>query len=589
MMLSDSTTLSKRSVDRDEPAENAVLEAVSDVVVEHLRERAGSAGSERDPAPVLIQVDGPGKSQFLQKLGEKLDPHVANKLAAKSGSHARTRKSRKRRRPEWTAIQFDAWQYQRLSPPWWWLLSTIDKQIRAHCLARGWWPWARQRWRDVRERLMQLGRDLLWVLPGAVILSLGWELLGNTVFHQLKWLVTAAGGIAALVALLSSIRNALTRHLLAESPRGTKALLRTTDPMEDLLRRYGFLVQSAGTGLIVLIDNLDRCHADYVVEMLEGIQTLLRNLPESKRGWLRKLLERNGSKTTASETKASPRHEPRTSGPPLVVFVVAADRGWLCDSYLHVYQEFEASAREPGRPFGLAFIEKIFEFALRIPTVPAAASVQARTDRNRKGPLNPFQKCDQEIEVRETLRHEENGLGAERERSEAPPPVLVLRTYAVKQLAKIESEARRRGQRRDTTQHLDQLLAELDPGPAVQLQLKTAYCVNRTAQLLAGHAVDADDHAIYRLGLWTVLELKWPLLASHLTRHPHDLEHIAKETAPDGIDADLKLVFDDPMARRLARGVIDVKLTAEDIEQFTTPLPCLSPSASDFQVMEAAA
>jgi hypothetical protein len=556
-MLSSSAVASSPPGEHDESAEEAVLDAISKVVADHLCDRAASQLSGCDPAPVLIQIDGPGRSRFLQKLGERLDPPNRPRRAPATAPGGDQ---------DWTAIQFDAWQYQRLSPPWWWLMSVIDQQIRARCHGRGWLPWIRQRSKDIWGRLMRLARDLLWVVPGALVFFVGWELQGKTMFHVLKWSVTVAGGIAAAIALLSSIRNALMRHLLAESPRGTKALLRTTDPMEDLLRRYAFLIRSTRTGMIVLIDNLDRCHAEYVVEMLEGIQTLLRNLPEC-----------NGS----APRKAA--QQPR-----VVAFVVAADRGWLCDSFLHVYQDFEASAHEPGRPFGLAFLDKIFEFALRIPTVPAAISVAARRISVHDIP-SPFGAGANELEIRATLRDEEYPREDMRVSSMDVTPVPLLRRHAVERLAEIELKSDPRRQPTDTAQQLDQLLAVLDPGPAVQRQLATAYCVNRTTQLLAGHAVDADQHAIHRLGLWTVLELKWPLLANHLSRHPDDLEDIAKHTAPSGIDGDLRLVFDDPMARRLTRGVCGVRLTSADIERFTTPLPCHSRATTELLRTQAAA
>jgi KAP family P-loop domain len=63
-------------------------------------------------------------------------------------------------------------------------------------------------------------------------------------------------------------------------------------------------VRSAGTSIIVLIDNLDRCRADYVVEMLEGIQTLLRN-PRAATRW-------------------SLRRPPRPERFPFIAFVVRA-------------------------------------------------------------------------------------------------------------------------------------------------------------------------------------------------------------------------------------------------------------------------
>ena len=261
---------------------------------------------------------------------------------------------------------------------------------------------------------------------------------------------------------------------------------------------------------------------------------------------------------------------------PLVAFVVAADRGWLCDSYLHAYKDFEQSAHQPGRPFGLKFVDKVFDIALRIPTVPAAAAQRRSEPRNTTQKENPFRDLKSEPRVRAALRAEERALQPESEHpSRIPPPVPQLRICAVEQLADIELDPDRdppqRRQCRDTARQLDELLAALDPGTAVQRQLDVAYCVKRTTQLLAGHDVDDDDNAIYRLGLWTILELKCPLLAQHLSRHPTDIQHLGQETMPERVDADLKLVFTHPAARRIANG-FRVRLTANDIVRFTTPL-----------------
>jgi hypothetical protein len=391
---------------------------------------------------------------------------------------------------------------------------------------------------------------LLWVVPGAAIFFLGEELSNKDVLTTLDDFVKVGGGIAAALALLSSIRNALRRHLLAQSPRGANALLRSTDPMADLLRRYTFLVRSAGSPIIVLIDNLDRCRAEYVVEMLEGIQTILRH-PQARRPMSR---------------------HPRPC--PMMAFVVAADRGWLCDSYRHVYNDFEHSAHEPGRPFGLIFVDKIFDIALRIPTVPAAAAQRPSESRDTTPGRNPFLGLTSELEVRAALRAQERALQpASEPLSTVPPPVAQLRIHAVEQLAEIElaGNPRERRQCLDTARRLDELLAALDPGTAVQRQLDVAYCVKRTTQLLAGHEVDDDDHAIYRLGLWTILQLRWPYLAQHLTLHPKDIQHLGGDTTPQGVDDDLKLVFAHPTARRIANHFY-VRLTAGDIVKFTTPV-----------------
>ncbi|MBA3746255.1 MAG: hypothetical protein H0W96_02020 [Solirubrobacterales bacterium] len=405
-------------------------------------------------------------------------------------------------------------------------------------------------------------KDLFWVLPGVALVLLAWDRWEDKMLEPLNWLLTGAGGIAATLALLTALSNALRRHLLAESPRGTTALLRSTDPMEDLLRRYALLLRSARGPVIVLVDNLDRCHADYVVEMLEGIQTLLRQ-PRTARRWTLRT---------------------RTEQPcPFVAFVVAADRDWLCDSYLQVYKEFETSAQQPGRPFGLVFVDKIFDVALRIPTVPpplpgSSAAVTAFNGSGRSPNHDrAFDDCSTELEVRKALRHAELALDPEARDSECVPrPAPALRIAAVDRLVLIElgrganDEPRPRRQCLETARVLDGLVAELAPGPVVQRQIDSAYCVSRTTQLLASHEVDEDADAIARLALWTILELRWPRLAAHLTRHPDQISDFQNGRTPE--DDDLAAVLDDRAAHDLITGAGNVRLCQADIERFTQPL-----------------
>src|SRR5919204_60121 len=90
---------------------------------------------------------------------------------------------------------------------------------------------------------------------------------------------------------------------LLGSPRGAVAVLqRTRDPMGIVKRRFDFLIRRIDAPVAIFIDDLDRCRSDYVVELLEGIQTLF----------------------VTSQ----------------VTYVVAADRGWLCESYAKIYEDF---------------------------------------------------------------------------------------------------------------------------------------------------------------------------------------------------------------------------------------------------------
>src|SRR3954470_2525684 len=326
--------------DPSQQAREAALTAVATVVAQHLREENETPKLREDRAlPLIVHVHGPGKSTFLETLSGQLDKGAQNSDP-----------------DNWTTIRFDAWQHQRVDPPWWWLINAIDGELRLRFRMHSRLRWARKRAADlVVFRGWRFLRDALWVLPGGVLLYLASHLWGmDTVAKFFGGVLGAAGGVAALLALVSSLGNALRRHLLAQSPRGAKAVVSNSDPMSDLLQRYGFLVKTAGTPILVVIENLDRCRADYVVQMLKGIQTLLR-IPRGHRGEM-----------------------------PLVAFAVAADQAWLCDSYLQVYGDFSESAHAPGRPFGQDFLDKIFHVSLRVPVVPANATVTAKVDERQR-------------------------------------------------------------------------------------------------------------------------------------------------------------------------------------------------------------
>ena len=531
-------------------AETAVLDEISRVLAGHL-EHWRSRRREHDrlaTSPVLIQIDGPGRSLFLEKLAGQLDPE-GSAVADDEES---------RQPPElgrWTVIRFDAWQYQRVAPPWWWLIKTIDVQIRGRFRGvegrRGLRQWRR---RDLRWRARLLGGDLVLAIPALVIAALlgvlAWRLSGvNGFVEVLQWAVTAVAAVTAFLSIGYSAASALRRHLLVTSPAGAKAVLQTSDPMSELMARYRFLIESSGTDVAILIDNLDRCRADYVVELLEGIQTLFKD-------------------------------EVRATTEAMVLYVVAADRGWLCDSYLTVYDEFKESAREPGRPFGRSFLDKVFDFSLRIPTVPAATSLAAEraTRHGLDGDAQRIMRAEREIAVREQL--------VTLERADVPvtgmpgPPNQELRHYAVGRLADLEYKSSTKSCP-DTEDELRELAAMAEPGPVIVRHLVAAYCVQRTVLLLAGHAIDVDERAIKRLGLWTILSLRWPLLADWLKQHPDGIDGLRDGVAPEGAGSEIAAVYALPEARRFGSLADGYRLDADAVRRFAIPIDVLAIRASN--------
>jgi hypothetical protein len=85
--------------------------------------------------PLIVQLEDPGHSGMLEQLKGRLSPASGSKPAADGSDprrdDRRTRRHAEHRRAEpWTVVEFDAWQHQRLAPPWWWLVDGIDEQIR---------------------------------------------------------------------------------------------------------------------------------------------------------------------------------------------------------------------------------------------------------------------------------------------------------------------------------------------------------------------------------------------------------------------------------------------------------------------------
>jgi hypothetical protein len=519
-------------------AQKAALGAIANVLTTHLEDERDR--STNAPSPVLIQVDGPGGRDLVDLVAECLreppadqgrraeaDNEFAGAPAPADQPPPRAQES------AWTVVRFDAWQYQRVAPPWWWLITAVDRQLREDFRQRGASVMRRKRLADYRWRLGQFVRDLVPVLPLVFAALLLWFLTGQAARGQfLQWAAGVIGGLTTLVAFLWSATNAVRRLLIA-SPANVQATMRASDPMADLKLRYSFLIRSADRPIALVIDNLDRCRAEYVVELLEGIQTLLKN-PESA---------------------ADPAR--------LVAVLVPAAQGWLCDSYLQVYKEFQEAMRQPGRPFGLAFLDRVFDLALRLPRIPPAPAMDERGAAVEKV-RRQIQTADSELEIRKLV------AGAECRHTGGRPsfdPVLRLRLDAVRRLGKLDACSHNRPGL-DTAKDLAALTNAMAPGPTVAKQLRTAYCVQRTTQLLGGHPIDEDPDAVHRLGLWTILDLRWPLLAEHLARHPGHVTLLQRQEAPAGVGEELEQVFQDPEAARVATGWPGAELSPDSVRRF---------------------
>ncbi len=89
----------------------------------------------------------------------------------------------------------------------------------------------------------------------------------------------------------------------------------------------------------------------------------------------------------------------------------------------------------------------------------------------------------------------------------------------------------------------------LDPNPRAMKRFINAYALRKAIALLGGGDIETGP-----LALWTLMELRWPLLADYLSDHPEMVERIGSELASDGIPPDIKELFKDSAVVAVVQG-----------------------------------
>ena len=266
---------------------------------------------------------GSGKSSLLNFLRAELQPEPAKRSQQRPDTNDAPPVS-------WIVVDFNAWQRQRVEPPWWSLIDTVYTQARTelktvhHEPFQSWKLMLRERW----WRFTTGRRDHLI----AVVIS--FLLLGGVFYWAQRHPSTLPDVIksgATLIGVVGGIWSTLllvSRSLLSGSSQSAQAFMqRSGDPMERVAKHFVDLAHWIDKPITIFIDDLDRCQTAYVVTLLEGIQTLF-NVPR-------------------------------------VVYVITADRRWLHVCFEKIYEHFVDAVREPGRELGSLFLEKAFETSMQ--------------------------------------------------------------------------------------------------------------------------------------------------------------------------------------------------------------------------------
>ncbi|MDP1848801.1 MAG: P-loop NTPase fold protein, partial [Solirubrobacteraceae bacterium] len=423
---------------------------------------------------------------------------------------------------DWLVVEFDAWRQMRVGPPWWALLASLRHAIRDDLR---WDSALRLRVREALHRGRRGGPlyavALIALLGLVLLLGFGVDLGG--IDRTVSSILVVLGGLGTLIAGAS----ALGRFLLWDSVAGAKVFEQSQrDPMDSVAEHFGWLVARAGKPVVFFVDDLDRCSNEYVVALLDAVQTLVRDAPARR---------------------ARRRRAPAQDAPtPVCHVVVAADGRWIRTSYEQEHAHFADAVAEPGRALGYLFLAKIFQLTVEVPAISphrqdafmrgllrSAGGDAGRDDAREiatKAAVVEQQVQDSTSEA-ETL--------AAYDHAEAPVRAAVAEKVVAK-LAEKQIE-------RSTEHALERFAPLLEANPRAMKLFVNAYGVARALQILEDNVVPRDP-----LALWTIVRTRWPGLAEYVRGHPEAIEALAAGgPGPPATPKDIEALFGAPAVRRV--------------------------------------
>lgn len=398
------------------------------------------------------------------------------------------------REPPWLVVDYNAWRNQGLGPAWWTVMNAVHDGAISGLRKSPDDAWWRVRVSHLFWRL-----KIAWI-PTAITAVVTLVALYVVLFVELRdgW-PDILKNVTALATFLGTIFLLRGESGIVNSQTAKRYVELARDPLGPLTRRYEDMIEEIGRPVAVMIDDLDRCNAQFVVELLQTVQTLYRRAR--------------------------------------VLYVVAGDRDWICASYEKIYSDFTGTVAEPGRSLGHLFVEKVFQLSVEVPPL---------LDHQRDSFWNdliagtPETTPAEEQRIEEEIAEEVDNLDTEAE----------IISYVQSQRGDARrasiagAQAFRRMQSAPLTREREHFLSRyahlIEPNPRAMKRLLNAYGFRRGYDIQAVAPSDPDA-----LARWTILENRWPILTDHLS---------GRKSGADTGQAIDALMLDDEV-RRVAEGL----------------------------------
>ena len=480
-----------------------------------------SASDEDDNRAFIVHMHGPwgsGKSTVLNFIRAQLE-------------HEST---------PWLVVEYNAWRSQRLAPPWWSLILAVQKAA----LRRSDIGLLEKRWLALRWHWMRARADYVPMLKGFALLLLAfgitWFLLvppsptasetyKTTAAAKSLGLISIAavkdlfGSIAAIVTAIAGIL-AFGRSLLFGGGAAAKAYESLqTDPYTPMMTLFCRLVRAIDRPIIVFVDDLDRCERDYVCELLENIQTMLRSAP--------------------------------------ITYLIAADRKWITTSFEKRYADFSQLSTDAGRPLGFQFLDKLFQVSATLPVIPPQLRVQFWN-----GLLHPAAKAPAPALSESAANAKAVAAVADaRTLEDLQAATKAESNPIIQQAIRAEGARKLAGEevRSETEHRLQRFGALIEANPRAMKRLANAVGMNLARAQIEGR----DEVSFEGVARWTIIELRWPLLADWLAENPNRISGSTDDLDPFGASEELRKLLDLQSVKAVIGGARDKgRLTAKLLE-----------------------
>lgn len=293
-----------------------------------------------------------------------------------------------------------------------------------------------------------------------------------------------AKDVAVLVGLFISLWSFIQVFIRSIAPGASKSAQSFLDiignPLDVVSRHFNEQIISCKKPVLICIDDLDRCQPDYVVGLLEGIQSLFRGTG--------------------------------------VIYLVACDREYISVCFEKKYDFLKNSPGETGNRVGYFFLDKLFQISTRLPVLqPTARKFYTDSLLGVKNERQSVMIGGKELDLSGAYNDDsalESLKKIEGEYKNDPIEITRLRhEVAIKMYDDVES---------DINQHrLQKFVDFLGVNPRAIKRFLNTYQFYRVISVLEGTFVERTY-----LARWLIIQQRWPLLADHLEQSPKRVEEL---------------------------------------------------------------